>query len=125
MSSEKKKNAIVDVSGGLAQFQVKLAGHAPYGLGVAFFWAEWAAQCRPMDEALAILVEDESLASVLFLRVEAEEEADVSMEYEVAAVPTFLFFRTGSRPKPKLLERIEGAKVADVTKKVRKALSTL
>jgi hypothetical protein len=66
-----------------------------------------------MDEALKILAADADLASVLFLRVEAENEADISMDYEVAAVPTFLFFG-----KSKLIGRVEGAKVADVTKMV-------
>ena len=36
------------------------------------------------------------------------------MEYEVAAVPTCIFFRGG-----KMLERVEGAKAADVSKMVR------
>ena len=36
------------------------------------------------------------------------------MEYEVAAVPTFIFFRAGE-----ILDRVEGAKAADVTKIVR------
>ena len=36
------------------------------------------------------------------------------MEHEVAAVPTCIFFRGG-----KLLDRVEGAKAADVSKMVR------
>ena len=36
------------------------------------------------------------------------------MEHEVAAVPTCIFFRGG-----KMLERVEGAKAADVSKMVR------
>jgi thioredoxin-related protein len=49
-----------------------------------------------MDDAVKVMAEEEpELAAVQFLRVEAEERADVSMEYQVAAVPTFLFFRLG------------------------------
>jgi hypothetical protein len=49
-----------------------------------------------MDDAVKVMAEEEpELAAVQFLRVEAEERADVSMEYQVAAVPTFLFFRSG------------------------------
>ncbi len=55
-------------------------------------------------------------ASVQFLRVDAEKEADVSLEFEVAAVPTIIFFGANGK---KTLERVEGARVADVTKKVR------
>ena len=43
----------------------------------------------------------------------AEDEADISMEYEVAAVPTILFTRG-----TKIMDRLEGAKVADLTRKV-------
>ena len=36
------------------------------------------------------------------------------MEYEVAAVPTCIFYRSGN-----VLDRVEGAKAADVSKMVR------
>lgn len=84
-------------------------------LSVVHFWAPWAAQCEPMDEAMKILAEEEpDLKEVKFARVEAEEMADLSMDFEVAAVPTFLFFKQG-----KVVKRVEGAKAADVTKAVK------
>lgn len=48
------------------------------------------------------------------------------MEYDVAAVPTILFFGSviGSK-KVRVMDRIEGAKVADVTKKVKELTSKL
>lgn len=110
------KDKVTNIKGGLGQFKSKISSHE--GLVAVHFWADWAQQCGPMDEAINILSDDKQLKSVLFLRVEAEEEADVSMEYEVAAVPTFLFFANG-----KVIERVEGAKVADVTKKVRELSS--
>lgn len=36
------------------------------------------------------------LADVQFLRVEAEEKANISIEFQVAAVPTVLFIRGGT-----------------------------
>ena len=61
-------------------------------LTVVHFWAPWATQCEPMDEAMKILAEEESdLKSVNFLRVEAEQLADVSMDYEVI----FFLFNIG------------------------------
>ena len=88
------------------EFDVLVAGS---NLFVVHFWAPWATQCEPMDEAMKILADDErDLKNVNFARVEAEEMADISMDFEVAAVPTFLFFKSG-----KLLKRIEGAKAAD------------
>ena len=47
--------------------------------------------------------------------MDAEDVSEVSLEFEVAAVPTILFCTQG-----KIVERVEGAKVADVTKKVSK-----
>jgi len=98
------------------EFDILVAGS---NLFVAHFWAPWATQCEPMDEAMKILADDErDLKNVNFARVEAEEMADISMGFEVAAVPTFLFFKSG-----KLLKRIEGAKAADVTKTVKSLAS--
>ena len=49
-----------------------------------------------MDDAVKVMAEEEpELKEVQFLRVEAEERANISMEFQVAAVPTFLFFRSG------------------------------
>ena len=54
-------------------------------LTVVHFWASWAAQCEPMDEAMQILAEEEpDLKNVNFARVEAEEATDISMAYEVS-----------------------------------------
>jgi len=60
-------------------------------LTVVHFWASWAAQCQPMEVAMGVLAEE--LPEVGFVKVPAEDLADVSMEYNVAAVPTFIFFR--------------------------------
>jgi Thioredoxin len=62
-------------------------------------------QCEPMDDAMKVMAEEEpELAEVQFLRVEAEERQNISMEYQVAAVPTFLFFRNGTASRLSLAE---------------------
>ena len=113
--------AIINVKGGLAEFRKVIYGPANADkLKVVHFWADWANQCAPMDEAINILAGEKELANVLFVRVEAEEEAEVAMEFEVAAVPTFLFFGISKQAgSTRLLERVEGAKVAEITKKVK------
>ena len=59
---------------------------------VVHFWAPWATQCEPMDEAMKILAEEEpDLKSVNFVRVEAEQLADVSMDYEVSALTATMY----------------------------------
>lgn len=56
-------------------------------LSVIHFWAPWATQCEPMDEAMKILAEEEAdLKSVSFARVEAEEMSETSMEFEVSCL---------------------------------------
>jgi len=87
-------------------------------LTVVHFWASWANQCAPMDEALKVLAEEVDSHIATFIRVEAEEAPDISMEYEVAAVPTCIFYRAGQ-----ILDRVEGAKAADVSKLVRNLVS--
>ena len=63
------------------EFDVLVSGS---NLSVIHFWAPWATQCEPMDEAMKILAEDEpDLKNVNFARVEAEEMADISMDFEV------------------------------------------
>ena len=61
-------------------------------LSVIHFWAPWATQCEPMDEAMKILAEEEAdLKSVSFARVEAEEMSETSMEFEVSNSFSFQF----------------------------------
>jgi thioredoxin-like negative regulator of GroEL len=79
---------IEDLSG-LTHF--KKVTTAPNRLCTIHFHAPWATQCKSMDEAMQILAGEDSYKEVTFARVEAEEEAEISMEYEVAAVPTLLF----------------------------------
>lgn len=67
-----------------------------------------------MDEAIKVLADEVEPNAATFIRVEAEEAPDVAMEYEVAAVPTCIFFRGGE-----VLDRVEGAKAADVSKMVQ------
>jgi len=86
----------------------------PNRLCAIHFHAPWATQCTSMDEAMLILAGEDNYKEVTFARVEAEEQPEISMDYDVAAVPTLLFMEGG-----KVLDRIEGAKVADMTLKVR------
>ncbi len=80
---------IADLSG-LDQF--KNATQASHRLCVVHFHAPWAAQCKPMDDAMRILAGEEAYKAVAFARVEADEQPEISMEYDVAAVPTLIFF---------------------------------
>jgi thioredoxin 1 len=59
------------------------------------FYATWCGPCKriaPDIEKMAIEYKD-----VIFVKVDVEECDDVSSEYGVKAMPTFLFFTNGKK----------------------------
>lgn len=83
-------------------------------LSVVNFWADWAPQCKQMNDAIEELTKDTIYINCKFLKVEAEEVAEVSKKFKLEGVPTVIFIRNGSE-----IDRVVGAKVADVNKKVQ------
>ncbi len=55
------------------------------------FWAEWSEPCKHMDAVFSELAKE--CAGVAFMRVEAEEVDDVTTQYGVSSVPTFVFLQ--------------------------------
>uniref|UniRef100_A0A0E0M9D2 Thioredoxin domain-containing protein n=1 Tax=Oryza punctata TaxID=4537 RepID=A0A0E0M9D2_ORYPU len=55
------------------------------------FWAAWCEASKQMDEVFAHLAVD--FPHAVFLRVEAEEQPEISEAYGVAAVPYFVFLK--------------------------------
>ncbi|KAH3707732.1 glutaredoxin-3-like [Dreissena polymorpha] len=84
------------------------------GLVVVHFSASWAPQCGQMNEVLSELAKDPGYINVTFIKLEAEDVPEISEEYSISAVPTCVFVRRG-----KLLDRLDGANVAELTKKVK------
>lgn len=91
----------------LAAFQKAVASHR---LAVVHFWAAWCEPCAFLDTVLAQLAADSP--AVTALRVEAEEAADISEQYNVSVVPYFLFFRDGQ-----VVDSLEGADASALTAK--------
>ncbi|KAG2227526.1 hypothetical protein INT45_002211 [Circinella minor] len=77
------------------------------------FWATWAEPCQQMNEVATELAG--KFSSLQFVKIEAENFPDISEEFEIAAVPTFIILKGG-----KTVERIEGAKAAELTNAVAK-----
>ncbi|XP_037463216.1 monothiol glutaredoxin-S11 [Triticum dicoccoides] len=77
------------------------------------FWAAWCEASKQMDEVFAHLAVD--FPHALFLRVEAEEQPEISEAYGVTAVPYFVFCKEG---KP--VDTLEGANPASLANKVAK-----
>ncbi|KAL6641273.1 hypothetical protein ACP70R_019454 [Stipagrostis hirtigluma subsp. patula] len=77
------------------------------------FWAAWCEASKQMDEVFAHLAVDFPHAA--FLRVEAEEQPEISEAYGVTAVPFFVFCKEG-----KTVDTLEGANPASLANKVAK-----
>jgi len=87
-------------------------------LVVVHFWAPWAEQCKQMNEVLEELSKANN--DVVFLKLEAEEVAEISMKYEVEAVPTFLFIKN-----EKVIGKMNGADAPQLTKLVKQHINTV
>ncbi|XP_067133719.1 glutaredoxin-3 [Centruroides vittatus] len=85
---------------------------------VTHFWAEWAPQCRQMDDVMEELSNDNQYKDVKFIKIEAEALADIAEKFNVNCVPTMVFFN-----KKKMIDRLDGANVPELIKKVKQLLS--
>ncbi|KAK5862035.1 hypothetical protein PBY51_017468 [Eleginops maclovinus] len=79
-------------------------------LTVVHFQAAWAPQCGQMNEVMAVLAKEHTHTT--FVKLEAETVPEMSEKYEIASVPTFLFFKGGEK-----VDRLDGAHAPELTKK--------
>ncbi|XP_072249630.1 glutaredoxin 3 [Leuresthes tenuis] len=86
-------------------------------LVVVHFQAPWAPQCGQMNEVMTELAKEH--AHTKFVKLEAEAVPEVSEKYEISSVPTFLFFKGGEK-----VDRLDGAHVPELTKKVQRLAVT-
>ncbi|KAG0380797.1 Glutaredoxin 3 [Mortierella sp. AD032] len=77
------------------------------------FWAAWAPPCVQMNDVFEELASKNS--NIKFLKIEAERFPDISEDYEIAAVPSFVFVKEG-----KVVDRVEGANPPELSKTVAK-----
>uniref|UniRef100_A0A3P8TZ03 Thioredoxin domain-containing protein n=1 Tax=Amphiprion percula TaxID=161767 RepID=A0A3P8TZ03_AMPPE len=82
-------------------------------LTVVHFQAAWAPQCGHMNEVMEELAKEQPHTT--FVKLEAESVPEVSEKYEIASVPTFLFFKAGEK-----VDRLDGAHAPELTKKVKR-----
>ncbi|KAK5862036.1 hypothetical protein PBY51_017468 [Eleginops maclovinus] len=86
-------------------------------LTVVHFQAAWAPQCGQMNEVMAVLAKEHTHTT--FVKLEAETVPEMSEKYEIASVPTFLFFKGGEK-----VDRLDGAHAPELTKKVERLAVT-
>lgn len=82
------------------------------------FWASWCEASKHMDQVFSHLSTDFPHAH--FLRVEAEEQPEISEAYSVSAVPFFVFCKDG-----KSVDALEGAYPSELANKVAKVVGSI
>ncbi|KAM1796809.1 hypothetical protein ACFX11_037009 [Malus domestica] len=85
---------------------------------VLHFWASWCEASKHMDEVFAHLSADFPQAH--FLRVEAEEQPEISEAYSVSAVPFFAFVKDG-----RVADTLEGADPSGLANKVARVAGSV
>ncbi|KAL2244464.1 monothiol glutaredoxin-S17 [Sesamum indicum] len=98
-----------------AELESTVAQGAPV---VLHFWASWCEASKHMDQVFSHLSIDFPLAR--FLRVEAEEQPEISEAYSVSAVPFFVLFKDG-----KAVDTLEGADPSSLANKVAKVAGSI
>ncbi|GMP72452.1 hypothetical protein CsSME_00030489 [Camellia sinensis var. sinensis] len=85
---------------------------------ILHFWASWCDASKQMDQVFSHLSTDFPLSH--FLRVEAEEQPEISETYSVSAVPFFVFCKDG-----KAVDTLEGADPSSLANKVAKVAGSI
>ena len=58
------------------------------------FWAEWCGPCRMVSPIVEELAEEYD-GKAKFGKVDVDENADISMEYNIRSIPSLLIFKDG------------------------------
>jgi len=81
-------------------------------IAVIHFEADWAAECAHMNTVLTELAKE--FRHTVFIRVSAEDVAEVTQSYGVECVPTCIVLK-----ELKVIDKVEGADAALLTKVVK------
>ncbi|KAF9913796.1 Glutaredoxin 3 [Lobosporangium transversale] len=81
------------------------------------FWASWAPPCTQMNEIFEELATKNP--AIRFIKIEAEKFPDISEEYEIAAVPSFVIVKEGE-----VVDRVDGANPPELSKTIAKHSKT-
>ncbi|KAH9547920.1 hypothetical protein CY35_11G060200 [Sphagnum magellanicum] len=99
------------VSKAVWESKIQEAKHAGKVI-VVDFTATWCGPCRVMSPIFVEL--SKKYPTLIFLKVDVDEVADVASEWDIRAMPTFLFIKDG-----KQVDNIVGANKVELEKKVQ------
>uniref|UniRef100_A0AAQ5YGC2 Thioredoxin domain-containing protein n=1 Tax=Amphiprion ocellaris TaxID=80972 RepID=A0AAQ5YGC2_AMPOC len=92
-------------------------------LTVVHFQAAWAPQCGHMNEVMEELAKEQPHTT--FVKLEAESVPEVSEKYEIASVPTFLFFKAGEKVQRLAVSGSPGGAAENSTEDLNQRLKKL
>lgn len=84
-------------------------------MSVIHFQANWVEQCAQVNELLETLSSQKDFAQAKFYFCPAEDLSEISHKYQIVAVPTVLFFRSG-----KVIDSVNGVDTIKITETVKK-----
>lgn len=88
------------------------------GLSVVHFYADWSEPCLHMNDILDDLASEDEFQNIKIAKCLAEDLAEISLKYNVSAVPKFILFCNGVQ-----VDVLDGADPIELNKKL-KALVT-
>ncbi|XP_024945075.1 glutaredoxin-3 isoform X2 [Cephus cinctus] len=87
-------------------------------LTVIHFYAPWADQCTQMNEVLEEMTKVAEYKGVRFGKIAAEDVPEISLAFNISAVPTVLLIRNS-----KVLDRVDGANPSVLAQKLKHQLT--
>ena len=66
-------------------------------LVVIDFFATWCGPCKMISPKIEAMAGE--MSNVVFLKVDVDEAEDVAEEYNISAMPTFIFLKNGQKVK--------------------------